>query len=70
MLTESEQCVLRAFRGYLMPPHKMLCFSGPEYEKHKKALEVLADKRLLMREKFKGAYSLTDAGFETMQLCG
>jgi hypothetical protein len=52
-----------------MPPNKMLCFSGPEYEKHKKALEILADKQLLVREKFKGAYSLTAAGFETMQLC-
>lgn len=69
MLTKSEQRVLRTFREYLITPGQMLCFSGPNLETHKAALEILSDKDLLVREQFKGGYSLTEAGYTAMNGC-
>ena len=47
----------------------MLCFYGPELEKHKSALQKLTDKDLLVKERFKGGFSLTEAGFVAMNGC-
>lgn len=69
LLSTSEQRVLRTFRTYLMTPNKMLCFSSPTLEQHKSALDTLTGKDLLVRESFKGGYSLTQAGFTIMQNC-
>ena len=52
-----------------MTPGQMLCFFGPDLERHKKALQAMTDKDLLVKEQFKGAYSLTQAGFEAMKTC-
>ncbi len=65
----SEQRVFRTFRQYLMVPGQMLCFSGPNLERDKAALNLLTDKKLLVKEKFKGAYSLTPAGYTAMKDC-
>ncbi|MDP7020667.1 MAG: hypothetical protein QGG36_33080 [Pirellulaceae bacterium] len=70
MLSPSEKSVLRTFRQFLLTPGKMLCFFGPNLEKHKAALQKLTDKDFLVKEDFKGAYSLTPAGFELMKTCG
>lgn len=64
MLTPSEKTVLRTFRQYLVTPGKMLCFFGPNLEKHQAALQELTEKDFLVKEQFKGAYSMTRAGFE------
>jgi hypothetical protein len=48
----------------------MLCFFGPDLEKHKVALQKMTERELLVKEQFKGAYSLTRAGFEAMKACG
>ena len=69
MLTISEQRVLQTFHQYLMTPGKMLCFSGPDLERYAADLNCLADKKLLVREKFKGGYSLTKGGFAAMKDC-
>ena len=69
LLSISEQRVLCTFRQYLITPGKMLCFSGPNFERDKAALELLSDKDLLDKEKFKGGYSLTQAGFAAMNDC-
>lgn len=69
LLSTSEQRVLRTFRDFLMTPGQMLCFSGPDLKQHKATLDVLADKELLVKEKFKGGYSLTRAGFAAMTDC-
>lgn len=47
----------------------MLCFFGPNLEKHKNALQQLTEKDFLIKEQFKGAYCLTNAGFEAMKTC-
>jgi len=47
----------------------MLCFSGQDLERDRTALNGLSDKELLVKEKFKGGYSLTPAGFAAMQEC-
>ena len=60
---------MRTFRQYLVTPGKMLCFFGPNLEKHESALQQLTRKDFLIKETFKGAYSLTDAGFEAMKTC-
>ena len=69
LLSPSEKRVLRTFRQYLVTPGKMLCFFGPNLEKHKSALRQLTDKDFLVKETFKGAYSLTHAGFRAMKKC-
>ena len=66
MLSTSEQRVLRTFKQFLMTPGQMLCFYGPNLEQSDAALELLIDKELLVKEKFKGGYSLTRAGFAAM----
>lgn len=67
MLSTSEQRVLHTFRQYLMTPNKMLCFYGQDLEQLSHALDSLIDKQLLIREGFKGAYSLTSEGYAQMQ---
>ena len=69
MLSPSEKTVLLTFREYLVNPGEMLCFSGPDLEKHESALMQLTKKDFLVKEHFKGAYFLTDAGFEAMKTC-
>ncbi|MFP6676963.1 MAG: hypothetical protein VB878_17905 [Pirellulaceae bacterium] len=69
VLSRSEKTVLRTFRQYLVTPGKMLCFFGPNLEKHKTAFLRLTEKEFLVKERFKGAYSLTPAGFEAMKAC-
>ena len=70
LLTPSEKKALYTFQQYLITPGTMLCFYGPDLEKHKSALQKLTDKELLVKERFNGAYSLTHAGFEAMKTCG
>ena len=69
MLSTSEQRVLRTFRRFLMVPGQMLCFSGPNLEQDKAALARMTDKELLVKEEFKGGYSLTQTGFAAMKNC-
>lgn len=69
MLSSPEKTVLRTFSQYMATPGRMLCFFGPNLEKHDAALKQLMDKDLLVKEQFKGAYSLTRAGFEAMRTC-
>ena len=66
MLSTSEQRVLRTFKQFLITPGQMLCFYGPNLELSNAALELLIDKDLLVKEKFKDGYSLTRAGFAAM----
>jgi hypothetical protein len=47
----------------------MLCFYGPDLRLNEATLELLVNKRLLIKEKFKGGYSLTQAGFAAMNEC-
>ena len=70
MFSKSEKSVLRRFRQFLMTPGKMLCFFGPDLERHRPALQAMTDRKLLVKEQFKGAYSLTPAGFEAMKIHG
>lgn len=68
-MTSSEQQVFRTFRQFLMTPHQMLCFSGPDLAKHGPALKTLVNKEMLVEEKFAGGYSLTEQGFQAMKEC-
>ena len=68
-LSAAEQAALRTFRMYLVTPGKMLCFFGPNLEKHEAALDKLTRKDLLRKDNFKGAWSLTDAGYQAMKTC-
>lgn len=47
----------------------MLCFSGPNYKRDKEALDLLAEKKMLTKEKFEGGYSLTRSGYAAMKDC-
>ncbi len=61
--------MLRTFRGFLMNPGQMLCFSGPNLKLNKATLDLLTNKELLVKERFKGGYSLTRTGFAAMNDC-
>ena len=52
-----------------MSPGQMLCFNGPDLKQDNATLERLIDKELLVKEGFKGGYSLTRAGFAAMNDC-
>jgi hypothetical protein len=52
-----------------MKPGQMLCFYGPLLEKHRSGLHQLTEMGFLVKEDFKGGYSLTDAGFKAMRDC-
>ena len=69
MVSPSEKAVLRTFQQYLVTPGKMLCFFGPNLEKHKPALQTLTGKEMLVKEHFNGAYSLTQSGYDAMKSC-
>lgn len=69
MLTVPERRVLRTFRQYRILPGKMLCFNGQSLKANRPALEQLAKKELIVKEQFKGGYSLTQAGFAAMKEC-
>ncbi len=66
MFSDSEKSVLMVFRKYQIAPGQLLCFSGPSLKKHESALRRLTTKKMLLKERFKGAYSLTHAGYVAM----
>lgn len=68
-LTPEEQSVMGVFRKYQMTPGKMLCFGGSDFESLRTPLTELADKGLLVADKTKGGYSLSDRGFAAMVDC-
>ena len=69
MLSPKEERVLLTYREYRITPGQMLCFSGQDLERHGKTLELMSTKELLVKESFKGGYSLTEAGFSAMKSC-
>lgn len=69
MLTVAERRVLDTYQQYLITPGQMLCFSGPNFERDEKTLEIMSGKKLLTKESFGGAYSLTRSGFVAMNGC-
>ncbi|MFP6691890.1 MAG: hypothetical protein VB875_02645 [Pirellulales bacterium] len=69
MLSSSEQRALRTFRRFQVARGQMLCFHGPNLKTLQTALRQLTEKELLVKEKFKGGYSLTAAGFAAMKDC-
>ena len=68
MLSQSERSALRRFHQFLMTPGQMLCFFGPDLKKHGRAFQNLTEKNLLSKEQFAGAYSLTETGFQALDL--
>lgn len=50
-----------------MTPGQMLCFYGQNLKQANAALQQLVEKDLIIKEKFKGGYSLTAAGFTAMK---
>ena len=68
-LTPAERRSLAVFRQFLMDPGQMLCFYGPQHDRHRAALRKLISRDLVVEERFRGAYSLTRAGFAGMNAC-
>lgn len=69
VFSASEQRVLRSFRRFQVAPGQMLCFSGPELKQLQTTFQSLVEKEVLVKEKFKGGYSLTAAGFAALSNC-
>ncbi len=67
MLSASERRVLQAFRAFRVSPGQMLCFDGANLKRLRSALQQLTDKNYLVKEQFKGGYSMTAAGFQAMK---
>lgn len=66
-LSPSERHVLEVFGKFLMTPGQMLCFCGPELAQYRASFERLVERQLLDPERYKGGYSLTEAGFTAMK---
>jgi hypothetical protein len=62
-----QQSALVVFRKYLIEPGEMLCFHGPLLDENRNSLRCLTEQGLLSKDKFKGGYTLTKAGFAAMQ---
>jgi hypothetical protein len=69
LLSTCERQVLRVFQKFLVTDGQMLCFYGPTLAKYEAALRQLTKAGLVVKERFKGGYSLTRAGFEAMREC-
>jgi hypothetical protein len=67
MLSLADQIVLNIFRRYLVTPGEMLCFHGNWLDEHDDSLRHLTATKLITKEQFKGAYSLTEAGYAAIQ---
>lgn len=65
-LTTAEKSLLSIFRKFLVRPGEMLCFDGPTLDRHRRALSHLTEQGLLIKERFRGAYTLTPTGFAAM----
>jgi hypothetical protein len=61
-----QQSALAIFRDYLIEPGEMLCFHGPLLDENRDSLRCLTEQGLLSKDKFKGGYTLTKAGFAAM----
>jgi hypothetical protein len=59
----SQRSALVVFRDYLIEPGQMLCFHGPLLDENRDSLRCLTEQGLLSKDKFKGGYTLTKAGF-------
>ena len=68
MLSLADQIALDIFRSYLVTPGEMLCFHGKWLEEHGDSLRHLTAIKLITKEHFKGAYSLTDAGYAALHV--
>jgi len=68
-LTKSEQRVMRTYRKFRVTPGQMLCFYGPDLKQNENALANLTNRDMLVKERFKGGYSLTEEGYELMKSC-
>jgi hypothetical protein len=66
-LSPAEQTVLGVFRNYMMSPGRMLCFGSADLQTYRVPLAGLTAKGLLVAEKFRGGYSLTNEGFAAMR---
>lgn len=63
-MTSAERAILGMFRQYDVGPNQMLCFNSKLGDKYQKAMRVLLDKGLVVKDRPKHAYSLTLAGYE------
>lgn len=66
-LSSAELSVLSVFRKYLMTPGEMLCCGSLDTRASDATLDQLTRKGLLVQERFRSGYALTDAGFAAMQ---
>ena len=69
-LSSAELAVLSVFRKYLMTPGEMLCCGSLDTRASDATLDQLTRKGLLVQERFRSGYALTDAGFAAMQQRG
>jgi hypothetical protein len=70
MLSLVDQIVLDIFRSYLVTPGELLCFHGKWLDEHAESLRHLTAMKLITKEEFKGAYSLTEAGYAAIHGAG
>ena len=45
----------------------MLCFHGPTWDEHRDSLQELTEQGFVRKDRFRGGYTLTKAGFAAMQ---
>jgi hypothetical protein len=72
-MTASERAVLRMFRSYRMEPNQILClhagFAKPHPRAFATAVRSLVEQDLLVKERWRHAYSLTPSGYSASLQC-
>jgi hypothetical protein len=63
-MTRSEQDILAIFRRFRVGPNKMLCFNSFVDEKFLAAMDLLIKHQLVVKDRPKHAYYLTQAGYD------
>jgi hypothetical protein len=66
-MNDSEKAVLRLFRTYEMEPYQILCLHGGFAKSHPRefsnAIRSLIERDLMVKERWRDAYSLTAQGY-------
>ncbi len=66
-MSKTERRVLEIFNQFLMTPRQMLCFNSQQLQSYRVAIGKLIENDLLAKASYKGAYCLTEAGYEAMK---
>jgi|SwirhisoilCB2_FD_contig_81_1840870_length_559_multi_2_in_0_out_0_1 hypothetical protein len=67
-MTHAERDVLSIFRRFKVGPNKMLCLNNYIDDKFLATMDLLVEHKLVVKDRPKHAYYLTQAGYDAASL--